>query len=151
MGLLDNYFTKALFHIPDRTKEVIVRWWPRVTTVVLVIVLLLSRFLKVWLNLAEYGTSFGGAGETATFHYIEIALVVQWSLTVISLPGLFRRKVWGWNAIFGARIVGIVIGQLAISSVTRAADGGGLIIIALYIFVQLFKVYILFQVRSLYE
>src|SRR5262244_1646915 len=78
MGLLDYYLvTKAPFRIPDRTKERIVRGWPRITTIVLMIVLLLLPFLKIWLNLAEFGASFGGAGEVATFHYIEIALVVQ--------------------------------------------------------------------------
>ena len=75
MGLLDYCLViKAPFRIPDTTKEGIVRWWPRITTVVLVIVLLLVPFLKIWLNLAEFGASFGGAGETATFHYAEIAL-----------------------------------------------------------------------------
>jgi len=152
MDLLDYYLVaKAPFRIPDRTKEEIVRWWPRITTAVLVIVLLLFPFLKIWLNLAEFGASFGGVSETATFHYTEIALVVQWSLTAISLPGLFGRKVWGWKAIFCARIVGIVIGLLAISNITRAADGEGVAILALYIFLQLSKTYILFQIRSLYE
>jgi hypothetical protein len=59
--------------------------------------------------------------------------------------------VWSWKAIFCPRIVGIVIGLLAISNIARVADGEGATIVALYIFFQLFKTYILFQLRSLYE
>ena len=71
-------------------------------------------------------------------------------LTATSLRGLFQRKLWGWNAIFCARIVGVAIGVLGLKGADRSAHALGETLVALYILFQFFQIYILFQVRSLY-
>ena len=71
-------------------------------------------------------------------------------LTAGSLPGLFRRKLWGWNLFFCARIVAVAIGVLAWSGAGRSAHLLGETLVALYILFQFFQMYILLQVRSLY-
>jgi hypothetical protein len=68
-GLLDYCLViKASFRIPEKTKEGIVRWWPRITTVALVIVLLLLPFLKIWLNLAEFGVRWSRRDRHVPLH-----------------------------------------------------------------------------------
>ena len=113
-------------------------------------VLLLSPFLYAFMRLGEFGATFGGATEVASFRAIEIGLVVQLLLTATSLRGVFQRKLWGWNAFFCARIVGVAIGMLAWEGADRSAHALGETLVALYILFQFSQMYILLQVRSLY-
>ena len=151
MSFLERYLVvKAPLPIPPRAKEWIVRWWPRITLVMLAAVLLLWPFLYALMRLREFGASFGGASEVASFRAIEVGLIVQLLLTATSLRGLFQRRLWGWNAIFCARIVGVTIGLLAVNGADRSAHALGETLVALYILFQLIQMYILLQVRSLY-
>ena len=141
---------RAPLPIRQRAKEWIVRWWPRITLVMLAAVLLLSPFLYALMRLRELGATFGGTTEVASFRAIEIGLVVQLLLAATSLRGLFQRKLWGWNAFFCARIVGVAIGMFAWEGADRSAHALGETLVSLYILFQFSQMYILLQVRSLY-
>jgi hypothetical protein len=135
IGFLDFYLVKkAPFQLPDDVKEWIVQWAPWITVVLLIIslpaLLLALGIGAVFLPYAGvYAPGFGLAW---------IVLLIELGLEVSALPGLFARKLNGWNLTFYARLVGAVY-----SAVTFSIGGlliGGLI-----------GLYILFQVRPLYK
>ena len=136
MGFLEFYLvTKAPFQIPDNAKEWIVKFGPWITVVLLVISLPLILFI---LGVGTALMPFGGPMYATGFSFAVIFLVVNVGLMVAALPGLFPRKMSGWNLMFYARIVGLVYSLL-----TYAWVGG--------ILGALIGLYILFQIRPLYK
>ena len=136
MGFLEYYLvTKAPFQLPDNVKEWIVQYGPWITIVLLVIALPPLLFL---LGVGSFLVPFAGVGYATGFGYLMLGLIVQLGLTVAALPGLFARKMSGWNLLFYARVVGFVMGLLS-GAVVGALVG---VVISLYI---------LFQVRPLYK
>jgi hypothetical protein len=136
MGFLDYYLVqKAPFQIPDAGREWIVKYGPWITLVLLIISLPAVLFIlgvgTAFMPFAgiEYGTGFGIAA---------LFLLVQLGLTAASLPGLFARKMSGWNLLFYGRIVGAV-GSLLVGAIVGALVG------------LLISLYILFQIRPLYK
>ena len=135
IGFLDFYLVrKAPFQLPDNVKEWIVQWAPWITVALLI--LSLPGLLLV-LGLGAAFLPFGGAYASG-LGLAWIFLVVELGLEVAALPGLFARKLNGWNLAFYARLVGIVYSLLAFS-VAGVLIGG------------LIGLYVLFQVRPLYK
>lgn len=135
-GFLDFYLVrKAPFQIPDAGREWIVRYGPWIAVVLL---LLSIPALLLILGVGTLLLPFGGAGYAVGFGYASVFLLVQSGLRVAALPGLFARKMTGWNLMFYAAIVGLV-GSLLIGAFISGVVG---LVISLYI---------LFQVRSLYH
>jgi hypothetical protein len=66
-----------------------------------------------------------------------IGVIVEIGLTIAALPGLFARKMSGWNMLFYAQIVGLVVSLLSLSIVSGLIGA-------------LISLYILFQVRTKY-
>jgi hypothetical protein len=136
MGFLEFYLVKkAPFQIPDNAKEWIVKFGPWIAVVMLILTLPLILFV---LGLGTMLMPFGGIAYGEGFSFAAIFLVVNVGLMIAALPGLFARKMSGWNLIFYARIVNIVYSLLV------GAWVGGLL-------GGLIGLYILFQIRPLYK
>jgi hypothetical protein len=136
MGFLDYYLVqKAPVQIPDVAREWIVKYGPWITVVLLV---LSAPALLFVLGVGSALMPFGGYGYAAGFGTAALLLVVHLALMVLALPGLFARKMAGWNLMFYAQIVSIVQ-SLALGAILGAIIGG------------LISFYIMFQVRSLYH
>lgn len=136
IGFLNFYLVeKAPFQLPEGLKEFIVQYGPWITVVLLVLSL---PALLVMLGIGTALVPFGGVGYATGFGYLTLVLIVQLGLTVAALPGLFARKMSGWNLMFYAKIAGVVFSLL--SGALVGAIVGGLI-----------NFYILFQVRSKYS
>ena len=136
IGFLDFYLVqKAPFQLPDNAKEWIVKYGPWITVVLLI--LMLPPLLFV-LGIGTVLMPFGGIGYATGFTYLTIVLVAQIGLMVAALPGLFARKMSGWQLVFYAQLVGFVFSVLSGSIV------GGIV-------GALISMYLLFQVRPLYK
>src|SRR5437588_2578457 len=136
IGFLDYYLvTKAPFQLPMAAKEAIVKYGPWVAVVLLIFAL---PALLVVLGIGTAFIPFAGPAYATGFGYLTIISIVQIGLLIAALPGLFARKMQGWRLMFYSRLLSIV--GLLLS---------GLIVNA--IVVGLISLYILFQVRSLYE
>jgi hypothetical protein len=136
MGFLDYYLVqKAPFQIPDGGREWIVKYGPWIAVVLLVLTLPPLLFA---LGIGALVMPFGSVAYAAGFTYITILILVNVGLTVMALPGLFARKIAGWNLLFYAQLVGFLTSLLSGSVI------GGLIGL-------LISLYILFQVRGLYR
>jgi hypothetical protein len=136
IGFLDFYLVKkAPFQIPDSGRELIVRFGPWITVVLLI---LLLPLLLVALGIGAAFMPFGGAGYAASFGLLTIFVIVEFGLMIAALPGLFARKMSGWTLLFYSQLVGIVHSLLTGNIV------GGLLM-------ALIGLYILFQVRPLYR
>jgi hypothetical protein len=136
LGFLDFYLVKkAPFQIPDGGREWLVKYGPWIIIIMLVLTLPLLLFV---LGVGTVFMPFGGYGYAAGFGILTIFVLAQIALEVIALPGLFARKMSGWNFLFYSRLVG-VLGSLTAGSII-----GGLLGLVI-------SLYILFQVRGLYH
>ena len=136
IGFLDFYLvTKAPFQVPDGGREVIVRFGPWITVVLLILTLPLLLF---GLGLGAIYIPFGGIGYASRFGVLTIFVVVQVGLMIAALPGLFSRKMAGWRLLFYSQLIAIVYNVLSGNIV------GGLLF-------GLIALYILFQIRQLYH
>ena len=136
IGFLDYYLVKkAPFQIPDAGRELIVRFGPWITMVLLILTLPILLFA---LGLGAILMPVGGIGYSASFGLLTIFIVIELGLMVAALPGLFARKMAGWQLLFYSQLVGIVHSLLTGNII------GGLL-------TALIGLYILFQVRPLYR
>lgn len=136
IGFLDFYLVKkAPFQIPDAGREWIVKFGPWITVVLLILTL---PILLVALGIGAVFMPFGGIGYAAGFGFLTIVVIVEIGLMIAALPGLFARKMAGWRLLFYSQLVSIVYNVLSGSIV------GGLLF-------GLIALYILFQVRPLYQ
>ena len=136
IGFLDFYLVKkAPFQIPDAGRELIVKFGPWITVVLLI---LLLPLLLVALGLGAVFMPFGGVGYAAGFGLLTIVVIIEIGLLIAALPGLFARKMSGWTLLFYSQLVGIVHSLLSGNII------GGLLM-------ALIGLYILFQVRPLYR
>lgn len=136
IGFLDYYLVqKAPFQIPDAGRELLVKFGPWITVVLLVLTLPL---VLVLLGIGTLGMPFLGVHYAAGFGFTAIFVLAYFALMIFALPGLFARKRAGWNLIFYAELLMIVTSLLS-GNIFGALVGG---VIGLYI---------LFQVRGLYH
>lgn len=136
IGFLDFYLVrKAPFQIPDSGREMIVKFGPWITVVLLILTLPILLFA---LGLGAIFIPFGGVGYASGFGVMTIVIIVEIGLMIAALPGLFARKMAGWRLLFYSQLVGIIYNILTGNIV------GGLLF-------GLIALYILFQVRTLYH
>jgi hypothetical protein len=136
IGFLDFYLVKkAPFQIPDAGREWIVKFGPWITLVLLILTL---PILLVALGIGAVYMPFGGVGYAAGFGVMTLVVLVELGLMIAALPGLFARKMSGWQLLFYSQLVSIIYNVLTGSIV------GGLLF-------GLIALYILFQVRTLYR
>jgi hypothetical protein len=136
IGFLDFYLVKkAPFQIPDGGREMIVKFGPWITLILLILTLPMLLFA---LGIGTFLIPFGGPGYATGFGLVTLVLLVEIGLMVAALPGLFARKMSGWTLLFYSQLVGILVSLLSGSIV------GGLVF-------GLIALYILFQIRPLYR
>ena len=78
-------------------KELLVKYGPWITLVLLVITLPPLLFV---LGIGAVLVPFGGPAYAAGFTYLTVLLVIQLGLMAAALPGLFARKMSGWQFLF---------------------------------------------------
>ena len=132
IGFLDYYLVrKAPFQLPAALKEIIVRFGPWITVVLLILSLpVLFHFLGLSVAFVPIGVAYSLLWS--------VAYCLHLVLMGLALPGLFARKMSGWTLMFYAQLVSVVASLLLYQIV-------GALIFGLIAF------YILFQVRSLYR
>lgn len=136
IGFLDYYFVqKAPFHLPMNVKEGIVKYGPWISIVLLL--LLLPPILLIF-GIGTVLIPFAGPAYATSFTWLTLMTIVQIGLLIAALPGLFARKMQGWRLIFYSRMLSIL--SLLLSGLIVNAIIGGLV-----------SLYILFQVRALFE
>ena len=136
IGFLDFYLVKkAPFQIPDAGREWIVKFGPWITVVLLVLTLPILLFA---LGIGTIVIPWAGPGYATGFGVMTLAVLVEIGLMIAALPGLFARKMSGWQLLFYSQLVGIVYNVLS-GSIVGGLLGG------------LIALYIMFQVRPLYR
>ena len=136
IGFLDFYLVKkAPFQIPANGREMIVKFGPWIAVVLLVLTLPLLLFA---LGVGTVLMPFGGPRYAAGFGFLTLFVIAQIGLLIAALPGLFARKMAGWQLLFYSQLVSIVYSLLS-GSIVGGLLGG------------LISLYILFQVRTLYR
>ncbi len=136
VGFLDFYLVKqAPFQIPDGGREWIVKFGPWITVVLLILTLPILLFA---LGLGAILIPFGGVGYASGFGVLTLFVIVELGLMIAALPGLFARKMAGWQLLFYSQLVSIAYNILSGHVVSGLLFG-------------LIALYILFQVRPLYH
>ena len=136
IGFLDFYLVKqAPFQIPDGGREWIVKFGPWITVVLLILTLPILLFA---LGLGAILIPFGGVGYASGFGVLTLFVIVELGLMIAALPGLFARKMAGWQLLFYSQLVSIAYNILSGHVVSGLLFG-------------LISLYILFQVRPLYH
>lgn len=129
---------KAPFQLPENIKELIVKFAPWISLIVLVVTLpaiLLSFGLgTVFAPFAFLGGIQAGVSFGFGMIFGAVILVIQ----ALAIPGLFKRLRSAWNLLFYASLLGAVQNVLSFNL-------GGLVI------GTLLSLYFLFQVKSYYK
>jgi len=134
---------KAPFQLPTNIKEILVKFAPWVT-LILVVLALPAIFAVVGLG-AFAGVLTGIMGPFATAQYAQgitlsiIILIITVLLQILAIPGLFAKSIKGWRMLFYASIVGLVGSVLNPLSIVSALVG------------TIIGLYFLFQIRSYYK
>ena len=101
---------KAPFQIPDGGRELIVKFGPWITLVLLILTLPILLFA---LGIGTILIPFGGVGYATGFGVLTIFVIVEVGLLIAALPGLFARKMSGWQLLFYSQLVSIVYNMLS--------------------------------------
>lgn len=136
IGFLDYYLVKkAPFQIPEDGRELIVKWGPWITVILLALMLPLALAV---LGVGSFLMPYGGYAYATGFGVAAVFLVLHFALMIMALPGLFARKMSGWRLMFYAQVASLV------QSIMYYAIGTGLV-------TALIAFYIMFQVRTKYR
>jgi len=143
LGQLENTLEmylvkKAPFNLPDNIKEIIVKFAPWITLILLVLalpgILLILGLGTVLMPVSYLGGVRAGAGFSIAMIFTVITLVLE----VVALPGLFKRSIKAWRLVYYASLVSALENLISFNL-------GGLII------GTLISLYILFQVKEKYN
>lgn len=135
---LDLYFGKKAPALPANVKEVIVKFAPWITLVLVVMSLPAVLALLGIGALLTPLSYLGGANSGFSYMLSLIFLAVSVLLEALSIPGLFKRTKQGWNFVFYSSLVSIL------SNVVNF-NLSSLVIGTLVSF------YFLFQIKSYYK
>jgi hypothetical protein len=137
--LLDLYLVKkAPFQLPANAKELIVKYGPYITIVLMLlllpVILLALGFSAVLLPVVGAATGVNmGLMVTLGLVFAIASLVLE----ALSLPGLFKRSKVGWNFVFYALLVSVVSYAIHLN--------------VLSVIFSVVSFYFLFQIRSYYK
>lgn len=129
---------KAPFAIPENIKEMIVKYGPYLSLILIV--------MSLPVILATLGVSsllmplsvIGGTGYNFMSTLSGIFLLVTIILQIVALPGLFKRAASSWRLMFYSTLINAVYSLFSFNL-------GGLII------GTLLSLYVLFQIKSYYR
>ncbi len=139
MGMLDYYLVKkAPISLPATAKEWTVRFGPWILTA------LLALFIPIILGALGFGFAFLPIGAwdypqlAAGAGFTFITFMLQIVLMFAALPGLFARKMQGWNLVFALVLLNTFFGLVNLHPVSALLS-------------LVLGTYVLFQVRSYYK
>lgn len=144
---LNEYLvTKAPFQLPANVREIIVRYSPWISLIILI--LLLPAVLAVFALGALVGGVAASVGVlVGPLYYVGlVVLLLQVALLGLAIPGLMKRKLSGWKFIYYSELIAVV--YTAVNWLGVPANVGGLISGLLSAVIGL---YVLFQIRSYYR
>ncbi len=135
---LDEVFEKKAPQLPESIKELMVKYGPYLSLIMIV--------LSLPLLLSAFGLSalvapmafLGGVRAGVGFSMGILVTLVVVAMQGMAIPGLFKRQISAWKLLFWASLVS------AVGSLLRF-DLGGLII------GSVISWYFLFQIRSFYK
>lgn len=136
---LETYLVdKAPFAIPSEWKELIVKFAPWISVILMVVALpAILAVLGLGAAVMPFGYLGGmrfGFSYTVSFVF-SIALII---LEAMAIPGLFKRSEKGWKLVYYATLLGALQNLITFNL-------GGLVIGGLI------SLYVLFQVKSYYK
>lgn len=136
--LLEEYLVKKAPALPKGLKEFLVQWGPWID-LVLTIMMLPAILAILGIGTLFMPFSFLG-GITIGFNYIFglIFTIVTIILNVAALPGLFNRKIGGWNLLYYSALIGVVHNIVVFNL--------GALIIG-----SLLTLYVLYQIKEYYK
>lgn len=135
---LNDIFGKKAPALPENIKEMIVKFGPYITVVILIIAApAILAIFGLGTVLAPFSL-LGGLGEFSIYTVTMILSLIIFALQIIALPGLFKRTRAGWKFMFYGSLVSAVSALLSFNI-------GSLIIGTAISF------YFLFQIRSYYK
>src|SRR5258706_11606849 len=104
---LELYLVKKAPALPKNLKELLVKLAPWLT--ILVVVFTIPALLSMFgFGAMMYGTTYGGYVMAKTgFAYSMpfVFLIAIWVLKALSIPGLMKRTMAGWNYVYYAVLV----------------------------------------------
>ena len=135
---LNLYFGQKAPNLPANIKEIIVKYGPYISLVLIVlslpVILMAFGFSGILLPFSNFGGIRSGLFlSIGTF--LSLAVII---LEVMALPGLFKRRLSAWHLMYYSSLVSALQALLAVNL-------GNLIIGAALSF------YFLFQIRPLYK
>jgi hypothetical protein len=135
-NFFEDIFLKKAPGMPVAVKEILVKYGPYITILMLVLSIPTVLFiLGVGAALTPYGyAARAGLG----FSFAVIFLVVSMVMQGLSVSGLLARKMSGWNWVYWSVLVNIIYSVLSLNIV------GGLISAVL-------GLWVLFQIREYYR
>lgn len=137
-AFLDEYLVKKAPSLPENVKEILVKYAPHIS--ILVIVLSLPAILFA-LGLGALVAPFafmGGVRSGFSFSLTSIFLLATMVLYIAAIPGLFARQMSAWRKMFYATLLS------ALHSLFDFQLGNMIIGTAI-------SLYFLFQVKSYYK
>jgi len=129
---------KAPFAIPENIKEIIVKYGPYIS-VVLIIIAFPAIIATLGLSSALSSLGFLARGGFSLFSVLAgLFMLASLILEIMALPGLFKRAASSWRLMFYSTLLSAINSLLML-------DIGGLII------GTLLSLYVLFQIKSYYR
>jgi hypothetical protein len=136
--VLDNIFGKKAPALPENVKEMIVKYGPYITVVLLVMAApAILAIFGLGTVLAPFSLLSGVSGFSIYTITMILSLII-FALQIIALPGLFKRTMAGWRFMFYGSLVSAVSSLLSMNI-------GSLVISTAISF------YFLFQIRGYYK
>jgi hypothetical protein len=136
---VENFFNtylhqKVPFHLPPYMREWIVKYFP---WIIMVVMLLTLPAALDALGLGGQGIAYHLSifGQVTIYEIFALAALV---LEAFALPGLFKRSLKGWHLVYYAVLIA-AIGQLFVGEIVNA------------IFNILISMYFMFQIREYYK
>jgi hypothetical protein len=134
---LHDLFVRRSPALPEHVKEWIVRYGPWITIALIILFLPSLLFLlRVSAAISPFAPAAGPAA-TSGLALAWLFLAVSLGLEVAALPGLFHRRMQGWNLLFYATLLTAAYNLLALNLF-------GLV------FGAAISLYVLMQIRSKY-
>lgn len=143
LGQLEDMFElylvkKAPFSIPDNWKEIIVKFSPWISLILMIValpaILAVLGLGTLFMPFSYLGGLDVGFNYTVGLIFSAVILVLE----AIAIPGLFKRSLKGWRFVYYASLLGMVQNLVTLNL-------GGLIIGGLI------SMYVLFQIKSYYK
>jgi len=110
-NFFEDIFLKKAPAMPSSVKEMIVKYGPYITLVILVLSLPAVLFIfGIGAALTPYYMMAGRAGISLLSIFLIVCLVMEG----LSIPGLMARKISGWNWAYWALLLNIVYSVLSL-------------------------------------